>query len=464
MARRKRAGRGQGDLFEPLTKESDAWLKDLHLNENLEALRDMEDESVDLIYLDPPFFSNHNYEVIWGEEAEIRSFKDRWEGGINVYINWMKERVLELRRVLKPNGTIYLHCDWHAGHYLKVMMDDVFGYKNFLNEIVWHYESAGGAPKKTLHRNHDTIFRYAATDKRLVTWNAPRKPWPETTLKKWQTDEKGIYHVHSDTGRRYYVHPEGKLDDDVWDITFPARSKERIGWPTQKPEELLEKIVKASSNETDIVLDPFCGCGTSVAVADRLNRQFIGIDISPKAISVMERRLLKQHCRPRIWNAIQSVADLKKLHDLEFENWVIDAISGRPASKAENKQGIDGFWYLTHHPVQVKHFEHVGRPWVDKFETAMRRGGYNKGYIVGFSFTGDAHEEAARAKKDGLEIVLVKAEQILLLVRRPHGKLGPIPGSVEELPFPEVRRRKDMPSVREILKSEEQNGDEAIGE
>jgi len=141
---------------------------------------------------------------------------------------------------------VYLHCDHHASHYLRVMMDEVFGATAFLNEIIWHYESAGGAPKKWLHRNHDTIFRYAASTKKAVTWYAPLKPWPQSTLDKWQTDEVGIYHENG--SRRYYINPEGKLEDDVWHITLATRSKERLGYPTQKPEALLEKIIKASSD------------------------------------------------------------------------------------------------------------------------------------------------------------------------------------------------------------------------
>lgn len=138
----------------------------LFCGDNLQRLVELPDECVDLIYLDPPFFSNQTYEVIWGDEAEVRSFEDRWEGGINVYINWMRDRAIEMYRVLKPTGSIYLHCDWHASHYLKVMMDNVFGIGNFRNEIVWNY-ATGGAGKKAYARKHDAILftrkRQAAT-------------------------------------------------------------------------------------------------------------------------------------------------------------------------------------------------------------------------------------------------------------------------------------------------------------
>jgi hypothetical protein len=117
-------------------------------------------EYIDLIYLDPPFFSNRSYAVIWGDEAEVRSFEDRWEGEVNVYVNWMRERVIEMHRVLKPTGTIFLHCDWHAAHYLKVMLDDVFDEKNFQNELIWFYKGGGSSPRRW-SRKHDTIFWYS---------------------------------------------------------------------------------------------------------------------------------------------------------------------------------------------------------------------------------------------------------------------------------------------------------------
>lgn len=132
----------------------------LYCDDNLHRLVQIPSESIDLIYLDPPFFSNRTYEVIWGDEAEVRSFEDRWEGGIQVYTDWMRERMIEAHRVLKPTGTLYLHCDWHASHYLKVMMDGIFGANNFQNEIAWCY-NVGGKSRKRWARKHDTILFYS---------------------------------------------------------------------------------------------------------------------------------------------------------------------------------------------------------------------------------------------------------------------------------------------------------------
>jgi DNA modification methylase len=377
--------------------------------------------SVDLIYLDPPFFSNRKYEVIWGDEAEVRSFEDRWDGGIQVYVAWMRDRVLEMRRVLKPTGTIYLHCDQHASHYLKVMMDEVFGRNRFLNEIIWHYQTSSGAPKKWLHRNHDTILRYAAGDPDDVTWNHPRQPWPETTLRKWQKDEDGrVYRLQNKFGKRYYIDPAGKLDDDVWEITLSARTSERLGYPTQKPQALLEKIIGASSNPGDVVVDPFCGCGTAIAAAETLDRRWIGIDISPTAVRVMQARMARLGVTAKVVGMPVTDAELRELKPFEFQNLIIAAMNGTHAPRKTGDMGIDGYSWFEHHPIQVKQSEHVGRNVVDNFETALERAGNKVGYIVAFSFTRGAREEVARVRAaKGVDIRLTLASQLLAHAPQP---------------------------------------------
>ena len=230
----------------------------LYCADNLQQLIDFPSECVDLIYLDPPFFSNRLYEVIWGDEAEVRSFEDRWEGGIQVYINWMKERMFELQRVLKPTGSIYLHCDWHAGHYLKVMMDEIFGYKSLQNEIVWFYKT-GGTSKRHFSRKHDTILfytkgtNYTFKPQKEKSYLAHKYGFSNVTIEE---DEGGWY---TEVGMR-----------DVWDIpALRGNQPEAMGYPTQKPEALLERMILASTNKGDLVMDPFCGCGTTIAVAQR---------------------------------------------------------------------------------------------------------------------------------------------------------------------------------------------------
>jgi DNA modification methylase len=271
-------------------------------------MKTMEDETVDLIYLDPPFFSNRNYEVIWGDEGEVRSFQDRWAGGIDHYIAWLKERVVEMHRVLKPTGSIFLHCDWHANAEIKVdILNKLFGRNNFRNEIIWHYGSRLMHNNKKLNCKHDTIFFYVKSEKTIIT--TPSEIWTKEEFIKTKRqavhkDDDGREYIWQDAGKgkskaykRYLdeVLTKGKAVDDVWFYPILTSSdKERIGYPTQKPMALLERIITLASNEGDLVLDPFMGGGTTIAVADKLHRKWIGIDQSVQAVKVTELRLHRQ--------------------------------------------------------------------------------------------------------------------------------------------------------------------------
>ena len=175
-------------------------------------------------------------------------------------------------------------------HYLKITMDCIFGEKNFKNEIIWHYHTSSGAPKKHFLKNTDILLFYAKG--KNSTFNIVRDVWPESTLRKLQNDRAGIYRMNA--GKKYYIHPDGKRSDNVWEITLSSRSRERTGWPTQKPLALLERVIKASSNEGDMVLDPFCGCATTCVAAERLDRKWIGIDHEKKAYDLVQERLEKE--------------------------------------------------------------------------------------------------------------------------------------------------------------------------
>lgn len=335
------------------------------------------DESIDLIVIDPPFFSNKNYEIIWKDGYEIRSFEDRWLGGIEHYVSWMEERIRQCYRVLKKTGSIYLHVDWHASHYLKVMMDRIFGYKNFQNEIIWHYGLGGSSPRRW-QRKHDNILFYTKSDK----WIFNPIMVPATSMRM-----KG----------------ELKKEDDVWDIpTINNMSKERLGYPTQKPEKLLERIILASSNPGDLVLDPMCGCGTTITVAEKLERKWIGIDVSPSACRLMTERLRKVGVNigeNDIIGLPRSIDELRSLKPFEFQNWVCRQLGGRVNPKKSSDMGIDG-WLFDGTPIQVKQSNRVGREIIDSFETAVRRSRKTKGVVVAFGFSKGAYEEVARVKME----------------------------------------------------------------
>lgn len=483
----------------------------LYCDDNLERLSTLPKDSVDLIYLDPPFFSNRVYEVIWGDEAEVRSFEDRWEGGIQHYIGWMQERLVELRRVLSPTGSLFLHCDPHASHYLKMMMDSIFGWGQFQNEIVWKRTASKGLMTSRLASNHDTILAYRGSD--AATWNAsevfvpydptnldektaskychrdaagrlyrlaslinpnPDRPnleyeflgvtrvWRWTRERMEQAYDDGIV-IQTAPGRvpqhkRYLDEQKGRPLDDVWTDISPinARAAERLGYPTQKPEGLLERILRLASNDGDVVLDPFCGCGTTVAVAQRLGRRWIGIDISPTAMEIMRRRLWNQsRTVPQIVNLPDTESALRTLKPFEFQNWVINTMNGTHSPRRTHDMGIDGYSFFERFPIQVKRSDHVGRNVVDNFETAIRREGQSDGFIVAFSFTRGAVEEVARARQEGLNIRLVRVKELLLLTKRPGAlaKLGPQPDA-DVLPLPVMRKPKDMPSADELVASD----------
>ncbi len=230
-------------------------------------------ESIDLCYADPPFFSQRNY----------GQFDDRWES-LDDYLAEMETAVKEIHRVLKPTGSFYLHCDWHASHYLKVMCDRVFGYPRFKNSIIWHY-TGGGRGENYFPRKHDEILFYTKGDEWTFNADEVRVPYDETS----GYAKGGII---SAAGKKYMPNPKGKVADAVWDIPIiNPMSDERVGYPTQKPLALLERIIKASSNPGDIVLDPFCGSGTTLLAAERLNRRWIGIDRNPEAIEISKKRL-----------------------------------------------------------------------------------------------------------------------------------------------------------------------------
>ena len=294
-------------------------LNALYFGDNLQILRSLPSNSIDLIYIDPPFFSGRNYNQVWGDDNELRTFSDIWDGGLPTYLIWLNTRLWEMKRVLKPTGSIYVHLDWHASHYVKAEMDKVFGYDSFRNEIVWHYQTYQGQVKSYFPRKHDVILFYTKTntyDFRLLKdtnveqvidftrWNRYLNERNEITGANYPlTDSrfKGYYDRFVKENHRkpgpddVILKLEGSTVDSVWNIKAvdPKDLKERIGYPTQKPRALLKRIIEASTKEGDIVADFFMGGGTTMAVAQELGRRFVGSDISRVAVSVTLDRLVR---------------------------------------------------------------------------------------------------------------------------------------------------------------------------
>jgi site-specific DNA-methyltransferase (adenine-specific) len=311
----------------------------LFTHDNLFVLHGMNSEIADLIYLDPPFNSKRTYSAPIGSKAAGSSFKDMWTwqdineayletlagnypemvkyienvGEINgkammSYLLYMAQRIIELHRILKPTGSFYLHCDPTASHYLKLLLDCIFGKENFRNEIVWHYEKWTSPSKKQYQRNHDIVLHYSKSQtpffnpQKNVTENLKYKYkkgyligggagsngliiYDKTSEKAQKLADSGKYVVR-------YEEPNGKPCSDVWQIPIiNPMSKERTGYPTQKPLALLHRIIKASCPEGGVVLDPFCGCATTCVAAQQLGRKWVGIDIETKAVEVLVERL-----------------------------------------------------------------------------------------------------------------------------------------------------------------------------
>ena len=350
----------------------------LFYGDNLDVLPRVDPSSVDLIYLDPPFNSNATYNVLFKSlkgdpaSAQIHAFGDAWKWSIEAestyesftsgfsptpvvvflramfqvlgksdmmaYLVMMAPRLVEIRRVLKPSGLMYLHCDPTAGHYLKLLADSVFGPDNLRNEIIWYYNS-GARKKSDFGKRHDLIFRYSKSDDYYFDDNAVREPYsPDINIPK---------------SKAHYYDPRGKVMDDVWRIPIIPQNdkKERLGYPTQKPIALLKRIIESSCPADGVVLDPFCGCGTAVDAAQELNRQWIGIDITYIAVDLIINRLKGRYgtdAQFQVDGIPQDVEGANALSDrnkIDFERWAVSLVHGQP-TKASGDEGIDGRVYF----------------------------------------------------------------------------------------------------------------------
>ena len=427
----------------------------LFYGDNLDVLREhIASDSVDLIYLDPPFNSNAGYNVLFksasgaGADASIEAFDDTWTWGdsakealmdiasgtnrplqvmmsamhsaigenpLMAYLAMMAVRLVELQRVLKPTGSLYLHCDPTASHYLKLVLDAVFGNSNYRNEIVWKRQSAHSDAKRKFSDVSDTIFFYSKTaqtvfkpqyvehDPEYLTkfyrfddndgrgryrlgdaaspnprpnmmyewqgYSFPQKGWryERQTMQRLHDDGRLFYPTHRDGSpdfnkrialKRYLDEQQGSIVTNVWTDIGPVQATSKVdralGYPTQKPRALLERIIAASSNPGDVVLDPFCGCGTAVDAAQKLGRNWIGIDVTHIAIGMIEDRLNSGYNRDgkitAIWETIGVPKDLKSAEKLavddphQFQQWVSWQVGGFPRDKKGGDKGVDG-WF-----------------------------------------------------------------------------------------------------------------------
>jgi site-specific DNA-methyltransferase (adenine-specific) len=429
-------------MSKPISKNT------LFYGDNLDILQEyIPTETVDLIYLDPPFNSSRSYNVLFKDESgkdaesQITAFEDTWHWtkdaedtyhkliqnapihvttmlgalrefvGANqmmAYLTMMTARLIELHRILKPTGSIYLHCDPTASHYLKIVMDTIFGVQNFRNEIVWQRTIAKALTSRALPNNHDIIFCYQKTDEAIWNSDVMFLPYDEANLddktasKYNHRDENGrLYQLDNlinpnpdrpnltyeflgvtkvwrwtkermqaayDAGlviqprpgavpryKRYLDEQRGKPYGDIWTDIPPINSQaqERLGYPTQKPLALLERIIQASSNEGDVVLDPFCGCGTAIAAAQKLGRRWIGIDITHLSISLMKYRLkdsfgLVEHKDYAVIGEPETISGARQLAKddrYQFQWWSLSLVQAKPlggdAGTKEGKRGAD---------------------------------------------------------------------------------------------------------------------------
>ena len=438
----------------------------IYCGDNLLILSKFPDDCFNLIYIDPPFFSNESYEIIWNDGYEIEVFEDRWKGGIQHYLSWMKSRLEEIYRVLKENGSFYLHCDWHSNSYLRILCDELFGYNSLKSQIIWKRYPSVSITSKGISYITDTILYYRKSsdyifnpiylkidakdfpfneketgrkfnhiplikkgttnqtlnfkEKKITVKKNQRFVWSQERLnQELQNNPYCIYWTKNGNPRfkKYLDEYKGKRINNLWtDIEgVTSKSNERIGYPTQKPEALLERIIKMSSNKGDLIGDFFCGCGTSITVAKRLKRRYIGIDVSPLACKIMAERI--GYDPKEIIGMKFTLDDLKSLDPFHFQKWAVERIGGIMSKRKTGDMGIDGRipsnQYGTNLPIEVKQ-QSITRPTIDKLETVLRRTKKKYGYVIGMKITKGATEEIARCKnEDGLIIFAIEVKDLI---------------------------------------------------
>ena len=454
----------------------------LFWGDNLHVMRQLPSESIDLIYIDPPFFSGRQYNVIFGDQNELRSFSDIWEGGMPGYLIWLNARLYEMKRLLKKTGSIYVHLDWHASHYVKIEMDKVLGHDNFRTEIIWEKIRVKKAQSKDFPRVHDAILCYSKTESYVYS------PQMTEISEKYKASHYGA--VEPKTGKRYrlvtllqggqgparrfgdkiiepppgkhWIWGQDRIDEamksgiiaftssgrpnykryleeseetgipvgDIWNDIAPvnAQSNDRIGYPTQKPEELLERIILASTSKGDIVADFFSGGGTTAAVAQRLSRRWITCDQSRVAVAITADRLTRQveEQTGRLFPVpdftiehwgVYEAERLSKAPPEQFRQFVLRAFGATPDDSQAGIHGMKGavpVW--VGEPDQKKA---VTAADVQAFANAMRKtlrykqDNLRDGIMLAWAFRRDAREAADRLRElEQTDLNFVRMEQV----------------------------------------------------
>ena len=400
----------------------------IYHGDNMYYMPDMPSESLDLIYIDPPFGTQSLWQSkAFREKVQELKFYDIWGGGPSGYINFMTERLRQMHRLLKPTGSLFVHLDWRMSHYIKIELDKIFKVKNpalnntnFINEIVWCYKSGGASPKHWA-RKHDTILFYVKNKGRyLQKFNLERNE-KSYKGKGYSTGNKKV-RLYEDGKSRYLgphtlVYPKDWWDD-VGMISTAAKHSvdKRTGWPTQKPFALLQKIIQAATRKGDIVADFFCGCGTTIVAAQRLERRWIGVDASKTACKVMLKRIKED--QPLFNHKIVSQPlvgkDFKKLSPFDFEKAAVRYIGGVTNQAQVSDGGIDGRLAFDGTPIQVKKSDKpVGdADYFRAFYLPLREHGRGV-FITLNGFTKKAKERAASWRREGLDIQLLTIKDIL---------------------------------------------------
>lgn len=329
-------------------------MNEIYCGNNLDVMtKEISKKSIDLIYLDPPFFgTGKQYQNIWNNKNEVGQYKERTELGIEGYINWIEPRLYRMKELLKSTGSIYLHCDYHNNTQMRILMDEIFNINNFRNEIIWSYTGRENPKQRMFPRKHNNILFYTKSNK--YTFNMQFKPYNEEYIKFFRYDDddgKGKYQKQPNNNggkyKQYLNDTKGHPINSVWnDIkSLNNFSAEWMEYKTQKPEALIERIIKSSSNPNDIILDPFMGGGTTLAAAKKLDRQFIGIDIAEEACNLTAKRI--EYPKTNIINTIKIVPDFDIMETYEFQEYVCNIFnamntSADPTRPSGPDGGIDG--------------------------------------------------------------------------------------------------------------------------